>query len=136
NNMAVLGFATGTPGTIALTAGEHPAVLETCRFLEGKGWRLAFLPVDGEGLLVLPGKSDSHSTTPPLPPLTKGGSTEGPRTKGADDDLRLVTVILAHNETGVIQDLGPLAEACRERGGAAPCRCGAGGGEDSCSFSR
>lgn len=94
NNMAVLGFTDGPPGTIALTAGEHPAVLETCRFLEAKGWRLEFLPVDAEGLLA------------PLPPLAKGGS----------DGWRLATVILAHNETGVIQDLGPLAEVCRERG--------------------
>ena len=61
NNMAVLGLTAGTPGTIALTAGEHPAVMETCRFLESKGWRLALLPVDKEGLLV------------PLPPLARGG---------------------------------------------------------------
>ncbi len=147
NNMAVLGFTAGPPGTIGLTAGEHPAVLETCRFLEGKGWRLQFLPVDGDGLLaaasidafigdketgrggdkekdggsgsrfslspgllVSPSSGDSASghtaTTPPLPPLAKGGRT----------DVRLVTAILAHNETGVIQDLGPLAGACREQG--------------------
>lgn len=98
NNMAVLGFCAGSPGTIALTAGEHPAILETCRFLEGRGWTLRFLPVDEEGLLA---------------PLR-------PRVQGANDplgpDLRLATVILAHNETGVIQDVGPLADACREFG--------------------
>src|SRR4051812_49057476 len=27
NNLAILGFAQGTPATIALTAGEHPAVM-------------------------------------------------------------------------------------------------------------
>ena len=54
NNMAVLGFTDGPPGTIALTAGEHPAVMETCRFLEALGWRLVILPVDGDGLLDLP----------------------------------------------------------------------------------
>jgi cysteine desulfurase len=37
NNMALLGLARGTPGGIALTAGEHPAVMETCRFLEEIG---------------------------------------------------------------------------------------------------
>ena len=61
NNMAVLGLTAGSPGTIALTAGEHPAVLETCRFLESRGWRLSILPVDEEGLLL------------PLPPLARGG---------------------------------------------------------------
>ena len=38
NNMAVLGFTAGPPGTIALTAGEHPAVMEACRHLAGQGW--------------------------------------------------------------------------------------------------
>ncbi len=61
NNMAILGLAAGPPGTMALTAGEHPAVLESCRFLESKGWRLAILPVDEEGLLRS------------LPPLARGG---------------------------------------------------------------
>jgi cysteine desulfurase len=32
------------------------------------------------------------------------------------DRLKLATVILAHNETGVIQDVRPLASLCRERG--------------------
>src|SRR5947207_9626658 len=52
NNMAVLGLATGPPATIALTAGEHPAVIEAARFLETRGWRLESLPVDDEGLLM------------------------------------------------------------------------------------
>lgn len=91
NNMAVLGFTSGTPGTIALTAGEHPAVMETCRHLEANGWKLQMLPVDAEGRLL-------------SPPLSKGGREE---------KLRLICVILAHNETGVIQDLEPLAELCR-----------------------
>jgi cysteine desulfurase len=102
NNMAVLGFTAGPPGAIGLTAGEHPAVLETCRFLEGKGWALQFLPVDGEGLLA------------DLPPLARGG--QGGSEGVGNADSKLVTVILAHNETGVIQDLGPLASACREHG--------------------
>jgi cysteine desulfurase len=91
NNMAVLGFTDGPPGTIALTAGEHPAVLETCRFLEAINWKLAILPVDAEGLLVVP---------------------EG---LFALEYLRLVTIILAHNETGVVQDVRALAAACQER---------------------
>src|SRR5579872_6341200 len=92
NNMAVLGFTDGAPGTIALTAGEHPAVMETCRFLEYMHWKLAILPVDAEGLLVAPGGLF------------------------ALEYLRLVTVILAHNETGVVQDVRPLAAECRARG--------------------
>src|SRR5690242_3044772 len=52
NNMAVFGFTAGPPGAIALTAGEHPAVIEAARHLASRGWRLDFLPVDEEGLLL------------------------------------------------------------------------------------
>ncbi len=98
NNMAVLGFTDGPPGTIALTAGEHPAVLETCRFLQSLGWQLAILPVDGDGLLTVPAGF-----------FVPAGSS-------AQTNLRLVTIILAHNETGVIQDVRELAAACHARG--------------------
>mgnify|MGYP005709878197 CR=1 FL=1 len=39
-NMALFGFASGSPGTIALTAGEHPATTESCATLVQKGWKL------------------------------------------------------------------------------------------------
>src|SRR5262245_56603978 len=94
NNMALLGLTAGAPGTIALTAGEHPAVMETCRFLETRGWKLSILPVDEEGLV----------------------NSLAPLARGASDALRLVTLILAHNETGVIQDVRPIAAACEARG--------------------
>jgi cysteine desulfurase len=138
NNMALLGLTAGAPGTIALTAGEHPAVMETCRFLETRGWKLSILPVDEEGLIKsLPpfarggsgevvsvdssatsraakyrealhprGDSAKNPTPPPLPSLAKGGSHE----------LRLVTLILAHNETGVVQDVQPIVAECAARG--------------------
>lgn len=94
NNMALLGFARGTPGRIALTAGEHPAVMETCRFLVDRGWELQILPVDRQGLLL-----EGERAVPALA-----------------DNVRLAAVILAHNETGVIQDLAALAAECRSRG--------------------
>lgn len=89
NNLAIGGFAHGTPGTIVLSPGEHPSVLETCRALVREGWRLHLLRVDSAGRLI----------PEELPAET-----------------RLVVVILAHNETGVIQDVAPLAEQCRVRG--------------------
>jgi cysteine desulfurase len=141
NNMAILGLAAGPPGTIALTAGEHPAVMESCRFLASKGWRLTILPVDEDGLIasakafppfVRGGRGESGKmvssvscSTPPAASLAAAGSIsgrlppappyEGGKTVVALEDLRLVTVILAHNETGVVQELGPLASACHER---------------------
>lgn len=97
SNLALFGAALSmTPGTIALTAGEHPATMETCKSLKPRGWKLAVLPVDRDGRLR-PFECDGVS-----PVLS--------------DDIKLATVILAHNETGVIQDVGPLAATCREHG--------------------
>jgi cysteine desulfurase len=131
NNMAVLGFAAGSPGKIALTVGEHPAVLEACRFLKTKGWRLETIPVDGEGLVIVPGCDSPFLPSPPgrgvrgegecraSPPSPSAPLPGEEGRAGATDDfwrdLRLVTIILAHNETGVIQDLRPIAAQCQAR---------------------
>lgn len=97
SNLALFGAALSmTPGTIALTAGEHPATMEACKSLKPRGWELAVLPVDRDGRLR-PLECDGTS------PLWTG-------------DIKVATVILAHNETGVIQDVRPLAATCRERG--------------------
>jgi len=45
-NMAIFGLARAEPGTIALTAGEHPATVETCKMLERRGCALHTMPVD------------------------------------------------------------------------------------------
>lgn len=92
-NIALFGFCQPKSGTIALTAGEHPATVESCQQLVARGYSLLKLDVDSDGRL-LDGQYDA------LP----------------WDELRLATVILAHNETGVIQDLEPLIRACNEKG--------------------
>ncbi|HUG92574.1 MAG TPA: cysteine desulfurase family protein [Planctomycetaceae bacterium] len=94
-NLAIFGFAgrNSQPGAMALTAGEHPATMEACRWLERAGWRRHTLEVDADGLL----KTGQYERLP-------------------WDDLKLVTVILAHNETGVLQDVQPLARMCGEHG--------------------
>ncbi len=97
SNLALFGAANSvSPGTIALTAGEHPATIETCRSLKPHGWELVVLPVDREGRLQT---LECGVSAPPW-----------------IERLKLATVILAHNETGVIQDLRPLASLCRARG--------------------
>lgn len=91
-NLALLGFAGGDPATILTTAGEHPATTESIAALGRQGWTTQILGVDQGGRL----KPDELQSLP-------------------WDDCRMATVILAHNETGVVQDLGPLSRACRER---------------------
>ncbi len=89
NNLALRGLTHGLTGSIAISPGEHPSCLEVCTAPAMRGWNLHKFPVDHCGRFV---------------------STEMP------SDTRLAAVILAHNETGVIQDVKSLAEACRSRG--------------------
>ena len=94
-NMAIYGFTFGRTGTIAITAGEHPATLAACERARQNGWEIVTIPVDDQGRLV-------ESRLPMLP----------------WNDIKLVCVILAHNETGVIQNVSQLARLCRENGAA------------------
>ena len=50
-NMAIYGFTFGRTGTIALTAGEHPATLMACERARQQGWQIVTLNVDQQGRL-------------------------------------------------------------------------------------
>ena len=92
-NLALFGLSAGNPGLVLTTAGEHPATTESITALAEQGWSSRPLQVDQDGRLL----PDELTTLP-------------------WEDFRLATVILAHNETGVVQDLDPLSKACREHG--------------------
>lgn len=92
-NMAVQGLTLGRSGTIALTEGEHPATVQACARACQHGMSLVSLPVDAQGRLV-----EQYFDELPW------------------KELRLVCVILAHNETGVIQNLTRLSTMCHSRG--------------------
>lgn len=95
NNLAVLGLTSGRPATIVISPGEHPSTLEACRVREQQGWTLDVMPVDGSGLLEL----------------------EAAPSAGRDwSSVRLAAIILAHNETGVIQNVQPLVERSTRQG--------------------
>jgi cysteine desulfurase len=95
DNLAIKGLAGRMPlGTIAVGATEHPAVSAPFDYLARHGWKVERLPVDAEGR------------------LSKAWCEIFARA----DDLRFASLMLANNETGVIQDLSDLAEAARERG--------------------
>jgi cysteine desulfurase len=88
NNLFVKGAAAcRKPGLIAVSAVEHPCVREPARGLVRGGWTLRELPVDGEGRVA---------------------TVEYARVIG--ERPALVSVMLANNETGVLQDVGALAE--------------------------
>lgn len=91
-NAAIYGLTLGRTGAIALTAGEHPATIAGCERARQAGLKLIALDVDAAGRLL-----DNQLDDLPW------------------DVLKLVTVILAHNETGVIQDLSKLSELCEKQ---------------------
>jgi len=78
---------------IVTTMTEHPAVLDTCRYLEAKGAEVTYLPVNSAGLIDL----DLFKTA--LRP-----------------DTILAVVMTANNETGVLQQIRAIGEACHEKG--------------------
>lgn len=91
NNLALAGVlaAEPRPGRLLVSAIEHPSVLEPARRWTRQGWQLDYLPVDGQGRAKL-------DTLPA--------------------DVRLISLMLANNETGVIQPVAELAEAARAQG--------------------
>jgi cysteine desulfurase len=91
NNLFVKGAAARLkPGVIAISAIEHPCVREPARQLARAGWTLIELPVDAQGRV---------------------------RTDAFDGQASLVSVMLANNETGVLQNVAGLAAQVRRSGG-------------------
>ena len=95
DNSAVSGVAAG-PGTVLCSAVEHPAVLEACRAVGGRT-----VGVDHRGVIDLAELSEA-----------------------LDEKVRLVSVMLVNNETGVRQPLEAVVSLVRR---ARPRRLGAHG---------
>ena len=96
NNHAIKGVAAAYRGRgnhIITSAVEHPAVTEVCRYLEGQGWRITYLPVDEYGL-VDPQQVEDAITSETL----------------------LVTIMHANNEVGSIQPIAEIAEIAHRYG--------------------
>lgn len=93
NNLALMGAARANREKrhIIVSSIEHPSVLETCEELQNEGWHITHLPVDRQGVVNV---SSLKNTLSP--------------------DTLLVSVMLANNETGVIQPVGQLAEAVKK----------------------
>lgn len=92
NNLALKGVCysfQGEKNHVVTSKIEHPAVLETCRFLEKDGFDVTYLNVDKEGFIDL-------------------GELEAALT----DKTAIVSVIHANNEIGTIQDLEEIGRIC------------------------
>jgi cysteine desulfurase len=95
-NLAIKGVADSysSKGQHIITAqSEHPAVLDTCNFLERKGFEVSYVPVKSDGLLDVNSIKDI---------IRK--------------DTILVSVMYVNNEIGVIQPIKELAIIAHEYG--------------------
>ncbi|MCA8377687.1 IscS subfamily cysteine desulfurase [Burkholderia cenocepacia] len=96
NNLAIKGaahFYQGQGKHLVTVKTEHKAVLDTCRELERQGFDVTYLDVREDGLLDLDGLQQALRA-----------------------DTILVSVMLANNETGVIQPVAEIGALCRARG--------------------
>lgn len=95
-NLAILGMARrsdGSRNTIVTVASEHAAVLDACTHCEQLGLTVIKLGVD----------SDGHLDPNDLAAVV-------------NDKTLLVCVMAVNNETGVVQDLKPLADIAHRAG--------------------
>jgi cysteine desulfurase len=98
NNLAVFGTAQyyRDLGRHIVTARtEHKSVLDPCKELERRGWSVTYLVPDEDGVI------DPARVAAAVRP-----------------DTVLVSVMQVNNETGVIQDVGAIAELCARSGHA------------------
>lgn len=94
NNAAVFGaLPSGTRHHIVTTAIEHPSVREPLAELQRRGHDLSIVK-----------------------PLRSGRIDAAAVIEAIRPETRMVAVMLANNETGVIQPVADVARACRERG--------------------
>jgi cysteine desulfurase len=92
DNLAVFGSATAGDHVISSSV-EHHAVLHAVERLGERGVEVTFLPVDGEGVVC----------------------TEDVR-RALRPNTRLVSVMMANNETGVLQPVEEIGRIAREAG--------------------
>jgi len=95
DNLAIKGVAHAQRrrgNHIVTSAIEHHAVLHTCQQLEREGYRVTYLPVDGNGRVDPAAVADA---------LT--------------DETALVTLMYANNEVGTLQPIAEIGALCRAR---------------------
>ncbi len=95
DNLALKGIALSTENNkrhLITSAIEHPAIINTCKWLGQKGFKITWLPVDSQGL-VRPQDLE----------------------KAITKDTFLVSIMAANNETGSIQPVAELVEIAHRK---------------------
>ncbi len=96
DNLAIKGVALANKGRgnhIITTSIEHPAVLNTCKYLEENGFKVTYLPVDKDGFISL---AELRSAI--------------------TEKTILISIMHANNEIGTIQDIEGIGRIAEEKG--------------------
>ncbi|HBM15357.1 MAG TPA: cysteine desulfurase NifS [Lentisphaeria bacterium] len=96
NNTAIIGIADKIKSKgnhIITTSTEHSSVYNTCRFLESRSFDITYLSVDSNGIV-----------------------SKESLEKAITDKTILISIILANNETGVIQNVRELSSIAKNKG--------------------
>ena len=96
NHLAIRGaaaLASARRRRVVTTSVEHPATVGACALLAAQGWSITRLPVSRDGVV--------DATT---------------AAEMIGDDVALVTVMLAQNETGAIMPVGEITAVARSYG--------------------
>ncbi|GAB4813750.1 hypothetical protein N2152v2_000796 [Parachlorella kessleri] len=94
NNLAikgVAGFYKDKKKHVITTQTDHKCVLDSCRYLQQRGFDVTYLPVQKNGLIDLQQLEDAIRP-----------------------DTALVSVIAVNNEIGVVQPLAEIGKLCRQ----------------------
>ncbi|MBT3319083.1 MAG: cysteine desulfurase [Clostridia bacterium] len=94
DNWAIKGVAKfARKGHIITTGIEHRAVLDTCKYLEAKGFSITYLPVDAFGAV----RADDVE-------------------KALQDDTILISIMFANNEVGTINPMAQIGQIAKKHG--------------------
>jgi len=98
DNMAIKGVAykNRKKGNHIITSAiEHPAVIETCKYLEKQGFEVTYLPVYSEGIIRV---EDLENAI-----------------REKNNKTILITIMHANNEIGTIQPIEEIGEIAKEK---------------------
>jgi len=96
DNWALKGIAAANKkkgNHIITSAIEHPAILNSCKYLEGEGFEVTYLPVDSDGVVSLEDVRNAIKT-----------------------NTILISIMFANNEIGTIQPIQEIGAIAREKG--------------------